>query len=387
MLGTSSPAQETKVFFDGTHRVRHPEQTWATVSPLLAEFGITRVADVTGLDTLGIPVAMAVRPLAKSLSVSQGKGQSKLLATISAVMEAIELWHAEYAPKPIISRQTPANKLSLPYRLTDLTSANDALVTESTRLDWVESAGMVSGRTVPVPSMLVSWTGYHEHRWLPPGLLWSSNGLASGNSRQEASLHALYEVVERDAVSQESSSIPSDLLDPASVDDRTCADLIDKVQSAGAALTISRVPSRFGIPCFGAKVWDADFPVACLGWGAHLDPYVAISRAVTEAVQSRLTAIAGSRDDLPPIYQQVRAGSGEVTKSAGPLAQLSDLLPDGPGAFHDVTSELAWVCERIQHGGGAEPLLVDLTTAAEFAVVKVILPGANLDIERVHPRR
>ncbi|MDW6058523.1 hypothetical protein SAZ11_11140 [Streptomyces sp. FXJ1.4098] len=90
-----------KVHFDGTHRVRHPEETWTLINGLRDRFGITRVADVTGLDTLGVPVVMAVRPAAKTLTVSQGKGASLLLARVSAVMESVELWHAEYAcPAP-----------------------------------------------------------------------------------------------------------------------------------------------------------------------------------------------------------------------------------------------------------------------------------------------
>lgn len=387
MLNAATAPRETKVFFTGTHRVRRPEQTWAAVAPLLSEFGITRIADVTGLDTLGIPVVMAVRPLAKSLSVSQGKGQTKLLAKVSATMEAIELWHAEHSTKPVVVGRTQARELDLPYRLADLASVPHPLLTETTVVDWVESVGMVSGRTVPVPSELVTWTGYHEHRWSPPGLRWSSNGLASGNSRQEASLHALYEIIERDAISRESRSASQDYLDPLSIGDETCSSLIGKVREAGATLTIFRQASRFGVPCFGAKVWSPDFPVVCLGWGAHLDRNVAVSRAVTEAVQSRLTAIAGSRDDLPPIYRQMRASTEELPLPQRELAWPGPQVASDPESFDDVGSELEWVCDRVRSVGGTEPLLVDLGTTAEFAVVKVVLPGADFDLERVHPTR
>jgi YcaO-like protein with predicted kinase domain len=58
----------------GTHRLVPPAETLARLRPLLPKLGITRVANVTGLDTIGIPVAMAVRPNSRSLSVSQGKG-------------------------------------------------------------------------------------------------------------------------------------------------------------------------------------------------------------------------------------------------------------------------------------------------------------------------
>lgn len=82
--------------YDGTFRVRDPKETIECVKPLLRGFGITRVANVTGLDVVGVPVWCAIRPLSRSLTVSQGKGITHELAAISAAMESIELYHAEF---------------------------------------------------------------------------------------------------------------------------------------------------------------------------------------------------------------------------------------------------------------------------------------------------
>src|SRR5690242_2091930 len=95
-----------KRFVDGTHRVCTPEETWRRIQPALAAAGVTRVADVTGLDHLGIPVFQAIRPASRNLSVSQGKGLSAAAARVSAAMEALELWHAErldHLPKVVLS--------------------------------------------------------------------------------------------------------------------------------------------------------------------------------------------------------------------------------------------------------------------------------------------
>ena len=75
----------------GTHRRQPPVATLAAIRPIAAHCGVTRLADVTGLDTIGIPVFQAIRPLARSLSVSQGKGVTRVAARVSALMEAIEL--------------------------------------------------------------------------------------------------------------------------------------------------------------------------------------------------------------------------------------------------------------------------------------------------------
>ena len=104
----------TKVHFHGTHRVRHPDQTWDLIAPLLPRFGITRVADVTGLDVLGVPVAMAVRPLAATLSVSQGKGATYTHAAVSAAMEAIEVWHPRRCDPMMPHTSRPAPNLACP---------------------------------------------------------------------------------------------------------------------------------------------------------------------------------------------------------------------------------------------------------------------------------
>jgi len=85
----------------GTHRTRSPAETLAAYGPRMGELGITRLADVTGLDHVGLPVYMAVRPNARSLSVSQGKGIDRDSAKASALMEAIEGWHAERVELPL----------------------------------------------------------------------------------------------------------------------------------------------------------------------------------------------------------------------------------------------------------------------------------------------
>jgi ribosomal protein S12 methylthiotransferase accessory factor len=74
-----------QTLFNGS-RVRPPEQTWNAIKPRLREFGITRVGEVTGLDRIGLPVWIAIRPNARTLSVSQGKGLDDTAARVSAAM-------------------------------------------------------------------------------------------------------------------------------------------------------------------------------------------------------------------------------------------------------------------------------------------------------------
>src|SRR5918994_7932914 len=91
-----------KRLFAGSHRTRVPVETLEQLLPIKHRFGITRVANVTGLDRIGLPVVLATRPNSRSVAVSQGKGTSLEAAKASAVMEAIELWHAENFLRPMI---------------------------------------------------------------------------------------------------------------------------------------------------------------------------------------------------------------------------------------------------------------------------------------------
>lgn len=377
---------QRKQHLAGTHRVRNPEHTWALVAPRLSRFGITRVADVTGLDVVGIPVALAVRPLSKTLSVSQGKGQSTVLAKVSAVMESIELWHAETAHPPRPHLHVPGAVLALPYRIQELPASPGSLVTERTPLDWIRAIGMLEATATFVPFALVCFLSPAVQRWKPPGLLLSSNGLASGNSRDEAALHGLYEIIERDAISCLPDSGQQIYLDPATVDDPACAEMIDRIARAGAELRIIHAPGRCGIPCFVSWLWDDAFPVPCLGAGAHHSPAVALSRAVTEAAQSRLTSIAASRDDQAPVYRLVKRGEGKPNASHTTAVAWRSLIAGFAEPSQDLAEDLRSTVRTVAEVTGREPLLIDLSTDDDLAVVKVIAPGMQIDMERVHPR-
>src|SRR5437868_3804792 len=86
--------------FGGTLRGSNPNDTLKILRPLLKRAGITRVGNVTGLDHVGVPTWIVVRPLSSSLTVSQGKGITDDLAKTSAIMESLELYHAENLDVP-----------------------------------------------------------------------------------------------------------------------------------------------------------------------------------------------------------------------------------------------------------------------------------------------
>lgn len=376
-----------KAYFKGTHRVRIPEQTLEAIRPVLSQCGVTRLADVTDLDMLGIPVYMAVRPTSRTLSVSQGKAPTRTAAKVSGAMEAIELWHAENAVPSAVVTSTPSSAMALRFDITDLARPINGLVTDATPLDWIAARTMVSGEPTFVPRHCVhmDWTS------LPGSSLRtvasSSNGLASGNSESEAAAHALYELIEREATAN-LAPIPvseREYLDPDSVAVDYCQELIGKLRNASAWFELVRAPTRFAVSCFVCYLGLDDYGLVSAGSGAHRDPGVALSRAITEAAQNRLTYISGTRDDLDPAVYRSMSRPARFPATA-PTHSWQELVPASRHPIESDVDEAYELARDIAETTGAEPIIVELTTASEATVVKVFAPGVEQTLRHHVPR-
>ncbi|MEU5436396.1 YcaO-like family protein [Streptomyces sp. NPDC020719] len=372
---------------EGTVRARSPQDTWNLLKPRLADFGITRVARLTGLDCLGWPVWTAIRPAAQTLTATQGKGATDLLAKISAVMESIELWHAEQPPR--ITAQAPAARLDLPYPLSALPLHHDHPDLATVESDWVTCTGSLTGQAHLLPAGLIHRSAA-PRRWEPD--LWhtTSTGLACGNSRNEAVLHALFEVIERDVLAGDGPRPAANrrLIHPATVDDRYCQRLLDSLYQAGMEVEISVVEGAYGLPVCLAFVWSEDFPLWFAGSGCHTTASIALSRALSEAMQSRLTCIAGTRDDLPS-HEEVFTAAPQTRPlpTSGLRSEWGTVMRDMPSVEGGFAEQVAAVARRVEKATGYEPLVVDLSEpASPIAAVKVVCPGTRSRITRAVPR-
>ncbi|OEJ56703.1 hypothetical protein BGM19_00145 [Streptomyces agglomeratus] len=371
----------------GTVRVRPPEATWEMVAGRLPEYGITRVADLTGLDCIGLPVWTAIRPASLTLSTSQGKGASPLLAKLSAVMEAIELWHVEqplpvaaHGPATEVAPECPVTALPLTVPYTERTLSR--MVWE-----WTPGTGLVSGQSVLLPVDLVRRRA-RRPEWSPDVLRATSTGLACGNSRDEALLHALFEVVERDVLYRDAvvGGRRRTLIAPGTVDEPYGREVVDRLVAAGMALEIALVDGPYGLPVCVAYVWSEDVPVVFAGGGCHSVPAIALTRAVTEAAQSRLTAIAGTRDDLPSDAAGFDTASFRPAQTTG-LVPWPEVTRPFPGPGGDLAVQVGDVARRIERVTGHEPIALDLSdSASPIHAVHVVCPGTRSRIRRSMPR-
>lgn len=277
--------------------------------PMLAEHGVTRLARITGLDRIGIPVWNAIRPNARSIAIHQGKGINDIDAKVSAVMEAVERSIAE--KPPISGRHASRGELEaagLRVESMDcLIGTRQKVVERTEAIDWVEGLDLITSQAVWVPRDTVTLD-----RTAPSRYWQSSDGLASGNTIEEAMFHGLLERVERDAETlwklDTRASRSRCCVDARSFEDPVVNELIDRINAAGFHLQLFDVTSDIGIPVFSAFLApvrrgttnDLSYIDVTTGSGAHLDAARAAIRAITEAVQSRLTLISGARDDVAP---------------------------------------------------------------------------------------
>ncbi len=382
-LGTAQDTDATKSYTHGTHRVCPPEETLARLRPLTAQMGITRVANVTGLDRVGIPVVTVARPNSRSVAVSQGKGLTLAAAKASGLMEAAELWHAEHITKPVKlatwEEMCREHRVADPDRLprTDGCDPNASLL-------WIEGRDLVAGEPVWVPFELVS-TNYTLP--FPPGsgsFQASSNGLASGNHMLEAVCHGLCEVVERDASTLwRLTGDARDRLsvDPSSVTDPPCRGLLDRFAAADLAVRIWDTTSDVGVASLCCLVTErsGEFADPEYGNGCHPAREVALARALTEAAQARLTYVTGTRDDYPvdawePSRRRRRRDAcGDVDAAPVPLEPF-DSVPSFTAS--SLVDDLDRMLALLRATGLDQVIAIDLSKdALGLPVVRIVVPG------------
>jgi ribosomal protein S12 methylthiotransferase accessory factor len=346
-----------------------------------AACGVSRVADLTFLDVLNFPVCQAVRPWSRALSVHQGKGLTRRDACLGALMEAVEscaaeqfegetrLWSFHEVPR---GERAPT--------IGDFASGKAAAPSDEVVRAWTPARLLLTGARLWVPFECVSLDLTFRG---DPGLDRSSNGQASGFSVEQATLAALCELLERDAMCEWRAMSPAQrALDAVDLQSLPSLPWIDGLRATladrGMRLRLFATKSLVGWPVLLGLIEEPGaFP--CLRWaagGMACRPRAedALRAAVLEAVQSRLTAISGARDDIPP-DEDPRAEAGFVV--APPLPP--DIPERSWGSIEDHedagAQAVALAAMRLATAGYSVAV-VDLPTGSPEAVaMKAFAPG------------
>ncbi len=365
-----------KTFFRGMHRLCSPEETLENLREESQRIGLTRVADITGFDRIGVPVTATIRPNSLTLSASSGKGLTKNAAIVSGFMEAMELFHAECYPfKTITSTCEELKEIAPP--LQELTLRKHAVLPPNWPYQWCMGWDLITQREMAVPLMAVS-VDYRLAENDPYNLNSfeiTSNGLASGNHPLEAIVSGIYEVIERDAITSMGKMAPKVRLD--TIPYPSIQDLIEKLRHADISLALYESTVDTQVYVFKAEVYDQNVGYTG-GYGAHLDPEVAILRAITEAIQSRAVFISGSRDDVfhSSFVPLRKFRTQEMLKELFSDEELRDVSQYKNEAKETFEEDIHILLKKLENAGMKHVIIFDLSLPESmFSVFRVVIPG------------
>lgn len=387
-------------YFGCTHRAIAPEDTIKNVKSKLRTAGVTRVAEITHLDRIGIPVYSAIRPAAAegAVSIYAGKGATKPQAKASAMMESFERYSAELTDKYRENFVCGVYNGSEDEYInpSSLILPNLLFNPQTSEMEWVRSTNLKDDHIVLVPANAV----YHPYTPEDTVKIFQSNtnGLASGNRLEEAVFHGMMEVIERDAWSIfESKRIQKPEINCENTDNELIINILAMFKEAGINVKLVDLTADVKITTVAAVSDDTilkDPALLTLGVGTHLDPEVAVIRALTEVAQSRATQIHGTREDTVRAVFMRKAGYqrmkrinsqwyGESDRSIE-LHELKDVSGKSFKGDIGITKKLLGNC------GFEDILYVDLTRPEiKIPVVRVLIPGMELysvDVNRVGKR-
>jgi YcaO-like protein with predicted kinase domain len=383
----------------GVVRCVDPATTIRRASTVLKQAGITRIADVTNLDRVGIPNFMSVRPLDLDPGISyyNGKGTTQDDAHAGAIMEGIERHAGEYCDYPI----TVSSYSALRQRV-GCVNPSEIIVpavgeySDDLDIEWVCGYDVLRSRKTFVPLNAVICPYVPQSG---PVLFYaSSNGLASGNTLIEALCHAICEIVERDA--QAISAARSDLRPlirglaglPNSENDslstkrrislsglpRRAQLLLAKLRKAGQEIYLYDLTCTADIAAIECSIVELNGDGsgnAYGGVGAHPDARVALLRAITEAAQSRLSCIQGGREDLPEIVRHKACERITEVFAQGRWIEFRDI----PSIENErIDDDVRLFFERLPKEGIHQLVAFDLTRPEiGIPVVRIVVPRAE----------
>ena len=377
-------------YFKGTHRIKNPEKTLEEYEDKLKIAGITRVTDITDLDRVGIPVFSAIRPTAQSggVSIYAGKGITKTQAKASAIMEGFERYSAE-------KQNTDKNKIGTIKEMENPIDLNTLILPQDTdkeqlpldKFEWSEMTELNTKEKYDVPSNFIYHPYVLENNELTAIIKGNTNGLASGNNMEEAILHGIFEVIERDAWSIfEITKKNKKEIDIETIKNKTIKETIEKFEKENIKIKLFDITADIQIPTILASSDDTllkDAALLSIGVGTHLNPEIAVLRALTEVAQSRATQIHGTREDTSRADFMRKAGYDRMKKinkiyfeESSKKIKLEDIEDK---SSENIKTDIETCLKELKNNKLEKVLMKDLTREeTKVNVVRIIIPKAEL---------
>lgn len=337
---------------------------------------------------------------------SGGKGMTDIQAKVSGLCEAIERYSGVFWGDEISKKATYQEIEAIALHPNSLMLFSSEQY--KNRINWNHAHDSAYHR-VPLPfdeSRKIAWTPVwsltnHQFRYVPTAYCYyghpdlkesffctcDANGNAAGNTIEEAILQGLMELTERDSVAiWWYNRVQRPAVDLSSFNDTYFDSLQSFYQSIHRDIWVIDITSNLGIPAFAAISRRTDKPIEdiVLGFGAHLDPKLAVMRALTE-VNQFLPAVRRSTEHGETLYWFDDAEAVQWWKTAT-IAEHSYLLPNsniGSKKLSDYAQLCSddllndvQTCVDLLSKQGMETLVLDQTRPdIGLNVVKVMVPG------------
>jgi len=413
---------------DGGHRSVTPDQTLTRLEPLISPVTgiIPHIEKVSAPEAMHVYVATQVlsRPavdlranrLSGSSCHAAGKGSSDAQAKVSCLAEAVERYSCGYfgdEPRRNARAAELAERVLHPAHLLQFSDA------QYRNRDDVNAAIVVTNfNWVPVrfdQEREIDWTPawsltFEERVWLPTAFCYfgypvagdhdfcqaDSNGCAAGNTIEEAILQGALELVERDACALWwYNRLRRPGIDLDSFGDAFLDDIVAEFDRRGRDLVAIDLTTDVGITVVVAISWrrregDRIF----LGLGSHLEPRLAISRAISELNQAAVFDFIERQDTEHAEPRQ--SGYARWLREAT-IENQSYLCPT-PRSFRriddfanhsraNIRDEVEWCIARLRTNG-LEMVVLDQTRPdIGFPVARVVVPGLRHFWARLAPGR
>ena len=411
---------------DGGHRVTVPEATFEKyehhispitgVIPELTPYGISKAGS---LHVYGAEINSVVSPNRlghlKSVIKNSGKGASDAQARTSALAESLERYSGAFFGEELRRKASfldLGDKAIHPnqvmhysdqqYENRQVWNARNQykmLVPEPFREDEQMEWSPVWSLTRNEVRFLPTAYCYYDYPMPQPTIcLANSNGCAAGNTLEEAILQGFFELFERDGVGiWWYNRLRKAAVDWKSFELPYLHEVEKYHNDLKRQLWVLDLSTDLRVPVFAAisRCMDpAKGDQIIFGWGSHLDPQIAMLRAMTELNQALVWTAKNQAFPLD-LFENLK---GDLDSNAITVNDIPYVLPDQekrprvlgdyPKLWTDDLKDDVVVLQKIVEKAGMELMILDQTRAdIGLPVVKVIVPEMRHMWPRFAPGR
>ena len=372
-----------KVYILETHRSKTPDSTLRFIEKVKETAGMLSFRNASDVDRIGISVFTCdrIRPDGSKTSHT-GKGVSPIQAQVSITMEAIERYCSEFREE--YRGKLVHGSFAFLKRNSNVLDPQELILSRSSNyghdkeIDWVWGHDLSSDEEILVPACAVYHPFDQEGVFL---FSTHTNGIAAGNTYEEAVIHGLAELIERDAwsIARYTHSFNDALFMEDKPENRFIIDVLEQFEKADIEIVTKDLTTDIDVPVVAAFSRDLVYRdmIPIDGFGAHLDPRVAMVRSLLEIATTRALFLQkhGLKGlcETSPLYLQGEGSEDDPRFFAYHQKNLQEL---DRGYSDDILQDVRTMIARLSARGLHRVIAVDLQRDdIGMPTVRMIVPG------------